>query len=467
MKDLYALITAAGKGTRMVSNRAKVLHKVCGIPMLKMVWRAVAGVQPEKILVVIGQDADSVRACMDGSPSHFVLQEHQLGTGHAVMAASSELEQLGGDLLILCGDTPRIKTPTLEKLVAHHRRRGASATLLTVRTSNPFGYGRILRSAAGAISAIVEEKDATDEQRQITEINPGFYCFQITPLIAALGRLSNHNAQGEYYLTDLVEILSSQGQRVEAIEHQDFDELRGINTRLELAEVSLALGKEKNRSLMSSGVTFIDPDRTCVELDVVVEKDVTLYPAVTLEGNTHIGESSTIRTGTRIADSSIGPGVEVLDSCLITDSTVAARSTIGPFARLKEQTAIGERCRVGNFVEIKKCILGDGTKAAHLAYLGNAVIGRNVNIGAGVITCNYDGVAKYPTTIEDDVFVGTDSQLIAPVKIGRGAYIAAGSSITEDVPAGALAIARARQAIKENWVQRRKQKNGASQTRPK
>jgi bifunctional UDP-N-acetylglucosamine pyrophosphorylase / glucosamine-1-phosphate N-acetyltransferase len=456
MKNLRALILAAGKGTRLVSNRAKVLHSLCGTPMLRLVYAAAAGLEPEEIFVVIGQDAAQVRESLEGHAASFILQAEQLGTGHAVMAARSRIAEHEGDLIVLFGDTPRITTATLQKLLDHHRRSGAATTLITTRTPEPFGYGRILRSARGEIEAIVEERDASPEQRKIDEINPGFYCFQIPRLIKTLGQLSNNNAQKEYYVTDLVEIQRRAGDKVETVLHEDFEELRGINTRRELAELSRALRQRKNLDLMSAGVTLIDPERTYVDLDVTVEKDVTLYPMVTLEGRTRIGEGTLVRSGTRISNSVIDAGVEILDSCLITDSEVKKGSTIGPCARLRERTVIGENCRVGNFVEIKNSVLGKGSKAAHLAYLGNARIGSNVNIGAGTITCNYDGVKKNDTIIDDDAFIGTDSQLVAPVRIGRGAYVAAGSCITRDVPPGALGIARGQQVNKEGWVGRRK-----------
>ncbi|MGA2264667.1 MAG: bifunctional UDP-N-acetylglucosamine diphosphorylase/glucosamine-1-phosphate N-acetyltransferase GlmU, partial [Acidobacteriota bacterium] len=317
--------------------------------------------------------------------------------------------------------------------------------------------GRILRNADGRVAAIVEEKDATPEQREIKEINAGFYCFQIPALLGALEKISNRNAQREYYLTDLIEIQQRSGLRVEALLHSDFEELRGINTRNELADLAKALRAQKNRELMAGGVSLIDPEHTYIDLDVTVEKDATIYPMVTLEGATRIGEGSVIHSGSRIANSVIGPDVEILESCLITDSEVGKGTAVGPCAHLRGHTYIGEKCRVGNFVEIKKSTLGNGTKAAHLAYLGDATIGRDVNVGAGVITCNYDGVHKHATIIEDEVFIGTDSQLVAPVRIGRGAYVAAGSCITEDVPPGALGIARSRQTIKEEWVRHRKE----------
>jgi bifunctional UDP-N-acetylglucosamine pyrophosphorylase/glucosamine-1-phosphate N-acetyltransferase len=457
MKNLSVLIMAAGKGTRMVSNHAKVLHAICGTPMVRLIYGATIGLEPDETLVVIGQDAERVRACLDGLPVQFILQEEQLGTGHALMAARPQIEKVPGDILVLSGDTPRLRPETLQRLVQHHRQSGAATTLLTAIAADPFAYGRILRDAGGRIAAIVEEKDATPKQKRIREINAGFYCFQIPPLLEALARIDNRNSQREYYLTDLVAIQQQAGFRVEPLVHEDFEELRGINTRKELAELVKSVRARKNDELMSGGVTLIDPDRTYVDLDVTVGKDVTLYPMVTLEGATFIGEGSVIHSGTRIANSIIGAEIEILEGCVITDSEVGRGSTIGPCAHLKGNTVIGERCRVGNFVEIKKSTLGNGSKAAHLAYLGNATIGQKVNIGAGVITCNYDGVHKHATIIEDDVFVGTDSQLIAPVRIGRGAYIAAGSCITEDVPPEALGIARSRQTIKEDWVRRWKE----------
>jgi len=457
MSDLRVLIMAAGKGTRMVSDTTKVLHTVCGQPMLRLIYRAAAAVEPEEVFVVIGQDADRVRAALGGLPARFILQNEQLGTGHAIMMARQDLQGKHGDLLVLSGDTPRLKSETLRCLVEYHRKSGATTTLLTAVAENPFAYGRILRGPDGRIEAIVEERDATEEQRRIREINAGFYCFQIPALIEALENLSNRNAQKEYYLTDLVEIQQSRGLRIEALVHEDFAELRGINTRKELAELARAMRARKNDALMAAGVTLIDPEQTYIDLDVTIAKDVTIYPGVTLEGTTSIGEGSIIRTGTRISDSVIGSEVEILESCLITDSEVGKGTAVGPCAHLRGHTVVGEKCRIGNFVEIKKSTLGNGTKAAHLAYLGDATIGSKVNIGAGVITCNYDGVLKHATIIEDEVFVGTDSQLVAPVRIGRGAYVAAGSCITEDVPAGALGIARSRQTNKAEWARRRKE----------
>ncbi len=456
MKDLNVLIMAAGKGTRMVSNRAKVLHPVCGTPMIRFIYDAARLLRPDGIIVVIGHDADLVRAALKGSDARFVLQVEQRGTGHAVMVARDLLEGISGDLLVLYGDTPKIRHDTLQRLVERHRASGAATTLLTTRTADPFGYGRILRDASGRIEAIIEEKDATPEQRAIKEINPGLYCFRIPPMLAALDRISDKNAQGEYYLTDVVSIQREAGARLEALLHDDFDELQGINTRAELAATSRTLRMRKNQELMARGVSLIDPESTYIDLDVVVDKDVTLHPMVTLQGTTRVGEGATIHSGSRIQNSVIETDVTVLDSCLITDSHVEPGATIGPFARVRDGSTVGVRCRLGNFVELARSTLGEGSKAAHHAYLGDARVGRAVNIGAGVITCNYDGTRKHATIIEDGAFVGSDCQLVAPIRVGRGAYIAAGSCITQDVPPEALAIARERQSIKPEWAKRRR-----------
>ncbi len=456
MRNLSALIMAAGKGTRMVSSRAKVLHSLCGIPMIRLVYRAVAPLEPEDVFVIIGYDAENVRNSLEGLPVRFVLQKEQLGTGHAVMSAREELEtKRSGDLLALFGDTPRVKTETLRKLVEHHRLSGASTTLLTVHAPDPYGYGRILRGSDDRIDAIVEEKDASPEQRRITEINPGFYCFRVAPLLESLGRLSNQNAQGEYYVTDLIEIQRRAGMIVDAVLHEDYEELRGINSREQLSELSAALARENNRKLMAGGVTLIDPENTYIHLDVAMESDVTVHPMVTIEGNSHIGEGCVLRPGSRITNSVIDARVEVLDCCVIADSRIGAGSVVGPSAHVRDHSDVGERCRIGSYVEVVRSRLGNDTKALHLAYLGDAQIGSRVNIGAGVVTCNYDGIRKNATIIEDDVFIGSDSQLVAPVVIRCGSYVAAGSTITRNVPKEALGISRARQLIRRDWTKRR------------
>jgi bifunctional UDP-N-acetylglucosamine pyrophosphorylase/glucosamine-1-phosphate N-acetyltransferase len=456
MNDLHVLIIAAGKGTRMKSARAKVLHHLCGKPMVRYVFDAAAGLDPNGVYVVIGQDAGQVQDSLAGLRAEFIHQHDQLGTGHAVMVAGEVLSRLRGDVMVLFGDAPLIQTATLARLAQYHRQSRADMTLLTARTATPFGYGRILRDAGGIIDGIVEEKDATPAQRMITEINPSYYCFRIPPLLDALKSLTNLNVQKEYYLTDVLAIQRRAGRSVEAILHDDFEELRGINTRGELAELSSVLRRAKNNALMAAGVTLIDPQSAYIDMDVDVASEVTIHPMVTLEGRTRVGAGTVIHSGARIVDSEIGVGAQVLDCCLISDSHVGDFTTVGPFAHLRKATQIGANCRVGNFVEIKKSRLEDGVKAAHLAYLGDAEIGKDVNIGAGTITCNYDGIKKNPTVIEEGAFIGTDCQLVAPVRIGRGSYVAAGSCITEDVPADSLAIARSRQTVKQGWARRRK-----------
>jgi bifunctional UDP-N-acetylglucosamine pyrophosphorylase / glucosamine-1-phosphate N-acetyltransferase len=461
MGTFCALVLAAGKGTRMVSARAKVLHPVCGVPMIRLIHRAVSAAGIEDVIMVIGQDADRVRQSMSGLPCNYILQTEQLGTGHAVQCAAGELGGRAGSVLVVYGDMPRIRSATLRRLAEDHERGGSATTLLTVEVPDPHGYGRIIRAEDGSVVAIVEEKDATPEQRRIREINPGIYCFRIDSLLAALNRLSNTNAQREYYLTDIIQIQRAEGLRIEGLLHGDWQELQGVNSRRELVELGKTIGRQKNLDLMAAGVTIIDPDRTYVEMDVQVGRDVTLYPGVSLEGTTRIGDGTTVRAGTRITNSVVGPEAEILDSCVIVDSEVGFGSQVGPFSHLRPGTRVGERCRVGNFVEIKKSSIGYGSKASHLAYLGDAVIGAGVNIGAGVITCNYDGVQKNQTTVEDGAFVGTDSQLVAPVRVGKGAYVAAGSCITADVPAGSLAVARSRQVVKEGWVARKRTRRTA------
>lgn len=455
MNNLCVLILAAGKGTRMVSARAKVLHEICGQPMLRFTYRAAAGLEADKICVVIGNDSDRVRQTLADYPVHFIVQESQLGTGHAVLCASEELSQAKGDVLVLMGDIPRIRTETLRKLLTHHRETGAATTLLTACLPDPFGYGRILRGPTGGVIGIAEEKDATPEQRKIREINAALYCFKIPELLQALGKLSSENLQKEYYLTDVIGIQHREGSKIAAMLHDDFEELRGINDRHELALMSKLLRDAKNHALASAGVTVMAPDQTYVDQEVVVGKDSTLYPQVKLEGKTIIGENTVVRSGSRITNSIIGSNVEILDSCVITDSEIGDGSRVGPCAHLRDQSRIGMDCRIGNFVEIKKSSLGDRTLACHLAYIGDAVIGKDVIVGAGAITCNFDGLEKQVTIIEDSAFIGTDSQLIAPVRIGKGSFVAAGSSITSDVPAGALGIARKRQVNKAGWMSRR------------
>jgi len=452
MPDLHVVILAAGKGTRIKSSLPKVLHRVAGRPMLHYVLRTAALLSPHTVIVVVGYLAESVRRALSDAPNvQFVVQEPQLGTGHALLQTAPVLEQLAGTLLLLSGDVPLLRGDTLERLIQTHESSRSAATILTAQVQQPYGYGRIVRTD-GRISKIVEEGDASLAERQIKEVNAGIYVFDLTSLFPALRSLGTQNAQGEYYLPDLVRIYRRQQRVVETMTLQRPDEVRGINSRSELAEVNRIVRQKKNEELMAGGVTIEDPATTYVDPDVRVGPDTVIHPGVHLEGRTRVGAACEIHAGVRIVDSVLEDRVTVKNFCVIQEARIASGAIIGPFAHLRPDADIRQNARVGNFVELKKSVLGPGSKANHLAYLGNATIGSNVNIGAGTITCNYDGVQKHPTIIEDDAFIGSDTQLIAPVTVGRGAYIAAGSSITDDVPAGALGIARGQQVNKEGWV---------------
>jgi bifunctional UDP-N-acetylglucosamine pyrophosphorylase/glucosamine-1-phosphate N-acetyltransferase len=384
----------------------------------------------------------------------FAVQEPQLGTGHALLQAEPFLENQHGTVLLLSGDVPLLRTDTLLAVLERHRSREAAATVLTARINQPDGYGRIVRTD-GAISAIVEHKDASPEVRAIDEINSGIYTFDLDLLFPAIRQIGAENAQGEYYLPDLVRIFRANGKVVETVCLSDPREILGVNSRKELAQVAAVLRQRKNEELMAAGVTIEDPATTWVHPDVVVGADTILHPGVYLEGKTRVGSGCEIHAGVRIVDSVLGDRVVVNNFCVIRESHVESGAQVGPFAQIRPDSHVGEGAHIGNFVELKKTKLGKGSKANHLAYLGDATIGEKVNIGAGTITCNYDGVNKNPTIIEDGAFIGSDSQLIAPVTIGKGAYVAAGSSITENVPPDSLAIARGRQVNKPGWKKKR------------
>ncbi len=456
LPEVHVVILAAGKGTRMKSGRPKVLHHVAGLPLVDHVLRTLEPLEPASVVVVIGHEPEQLRLHLGGRTGlSLALQEPQLGTGHALLQAEPALKDRQGCVLLLSGDVPLLRTKTLEALLHHHVDHGAVATVLTAVVDQPDGYGRIVRQD-GAISAIVEHKDASPEERNIREINSGIYVFDLAPLFPALRQIGSLNAQGEYYLPDLVSIFGKTGKRVEAMVLEDQGEILGVNSRKELADVAAVLRDRKNAELMASGVTIIDPAATWVEPDVAVGPDTILHPDVYLEGATTVGSGCEIRSGVRIVDSVIGDGAVINNFCVIRQSRVERRAQVGPFAQLRPDSVVGESAHVGNFVELKKTTLGPGSKANHLAYLGDATIGEKVNIGAGTITCNYDGVNKHQTVIEDGAFIGSDSQLIAPVRVGRGAYVAAGSSITDDVPEDTLAIARGRQVNKPGWKSRRR-----------
>ena len=456
MIDTHVVVLAAGQGTRMRSELPKVLHKLGGRPLIEWVLQAADCLEPASTTVVVGHKAELVRRSVSGrSGVSFVVQEVQKGTAHALLQAEPNLVGRSGTVVMLSGDVPLLSGSTLKKLVALHTESGAAATVVTATVQRPYGYGRIVRSG-GRIASIVEERDASPEVRQIHEINAGIYAFSLDLLFESVRAIASQNAQGEYYLTDLVGIFRRRGLPVETLLIERADEIRGINTRSELANMGGIVRQMKNEELMAAGVTLIDPATTYVDVDVEVGADTVIHPGVVLEGHTRIGAACEIRSHVRISDSDIADHVTVNNFCVITGARVASGASIGPFAHLRPETEIGRDARVGNFVELKKSTLGEGSKANHLAYLGDATIGAGVNIGAGTITCNYDGQHKHPTVIEDGAFIGSDSQLVAPVRIGGGAYVAAGSSITEDVPPGNLGIARGRQTNIAGWAARRK-----------
>ena len=455
MENLRVLILAAGKSTRMKSKYAKVLHRVGGKTLLEHVLRSARCVSAD-VWVVIGHTADKVKALVP--EVKFVDQKEQLGTGHAVLAARDHFAEYTGDLLVLPGDVPLISVDTLQAFIKFHRDGAFRASVLTADADNPFGYGRIVRRNDTEVDSIVEHRDATPDILKIPEINSGIYVFNAPALFQALSKIRNNNTQREYYLTDVIGILGNQRDKVGAFKVPSAEEVLGINTRQELAQVDRVMRRRKCETLMAEGVTIVDPDTTFIDADVQIGADTIIHPSVQIYGQTIIGEDATIHSFSRISNSRIGARSTVLESCIVDDSTLGEEVTIGPFTRLRPETVLENEVRVGNFVEIKKSTLGTGSKSMHLAYLGDATIGKKVNIGAGVITCNYDGVNKHPTVVEDGAFVGTDSQLIAPVRIGKDAYVAAGSSVTDNVPPESLAIARGRQVNKEGWVKDRKKK---------
>lgn len=441
-KPLNVLIMAAGLGTRMKSNRAKVLHEIGGSPVIAFVVRAARALEPHSIIVIVGHQAEEVeRAVLAevGGLASFVIQEKQRGTGDAVKSARSVLENSDSLVLVLSGDVPMIRVDTLKKLIEQHNSTGAACTILTVRLENPTGYGRIIRDESGAFQMIVEQRDANDEERQVREINSGIYCFEAKDLFQALRKVVPKNDQGEYYLTDVAEIILASGGRVSVYLNNDAREVSGINTRAELAEFENLVRRSAIRRLMiESGVTFIDPSHAYISAEAQIGRDTIIHPNVTIEGKTVIGEGCVIRAGARITNSRLGENVVVKDHSVIVDSQIESNCSVGPFAHLRMNATLEENAAVGNFVEVKKSRLKRGTKAMHLTYLGDATIGERTNIGAGTITCNYDGVNKHETIIEDDVKVGSDTMLVAPVRVGARSVTGAGSVVTKDVPPDSL-----------------------------
>ncbi len=439
------LILAAGLGTRMKSSQAKVLHKIGSRPLIAQVLRAAAKLEPDNIFVVVGHQAGKVeeaaRAALspaDGEKLHCVMQSEQRGTGHAVKCASEALKKARGSLVVFYGDTPAVKGETFLKLIDEHRRAGAAATLVTTRIDPPPAYGRIIRGAEGNFRKIVEERDCSAEERAITEVNPGIYCFEVPALLDALEKLSPRNAQNEYYLTDVPELMLEAGLKVGSVFHEDAHELDGVNTRAELAAMWKRLRHETIDRLMANGVTIIDPDSTYIDDSVEIGRDTVIHPQVIIEGDSRIGPQCEIHSWSRLTNVEIGDECKVLNSCVIVSSKLSARNSVGPFAHLRLHSELAEEAVIGNFVEVKKSRLGCKTKSMHLTYLGDATIGDRVNIGAATVTCNYDGKQKHPTYIEDDVKIGSDTMLVAPVRIGRGSVTGAGSVVIRDVPPDSL-----------------------------
>ena len=460
MRPLHIVVLAAGKGTRMRSERSKVLHRLAGQPLIEHVIGASRTLNPASVTVVVGHQAEAVKAALARETCGFVLQDPQLGTGHALLQAEPPLTGASGDVLLLSGDVPLLRGETLQQLVDTHRQAGAAATVLTADVDGPHEYGRIVREE-GAIARIVEHKDATEAERRIREINSGVYVFALEPLFASLRALGSANAQGEYYLPDLVALYRGRGLTVETMTMPDGSEIRGVNSRAELAALSRDMRLRTCDALMRAGVTIEDPATAYIDATVEVGPDTIIHPNVSLEGTTRIGARCEIHSGSRLVNAVVADDVLIKNHCVIVDSSVDAKATVGPFAHVRPESSIGPGAHVGNFVELKKTSMGPGAKANHLAYLGDATIGSRVNVGAGTITCNYDGEQKHQTVIEDGAFIGSDTQLVAPVRIGAGAYVAAGSSIVEDVPAGALAVTRGRQVNKEGWVDKKsRQKRG-------
>jgi bifunctional UDP-N-acetylglucosamine pyrophosphorylase / glucosamine-1-phosphate N-acetyltransferase len=453
-------IMAAGKGTRLKSKHPKVLHQVGGKPLLAHVIAAAQQVVPAKdIYVIVGHEADKVRESVQHTGVEFVVQEPQRGTGHALMCAASALKNYD-QVIVLSGDAPLITAETIEKLRDFHQQKKPAMTILSAQLENPTGYGRIIRDngRSGEVKAVVEEKSCTPAQRTLREINSGFYVFSTKPLFENIERLKNDNPHGEYYLTDMASILQKSKQCVAAIGTQNPAEILGSNTRAEMVDLDRKMRLEKCLKLMSQGVTIFYPDTCVIDWDVEVGADTIIEPFVQLLGRTRIGSDCRIRSYSVIQNSQIGDEVLIKPGCVLDEAIVSKGAILGPYSHLRPGSEIGEGAHVGNFVETKKIRLGKKSKANHLTYLGDSDIGEGVNIGAGTITCNYDGVNKYKTIIEDGAFIGSDATLVAPVKVGRGAYVAAGSCITQDVPPDSLALGRAKQVVKEGWAKKKKKR---------
>src|SRR5215469_9903014 len=462
-KGFVIAIMAAGKGTRLKSKRPKVLHEIGGQALLLHVIAAARTLVPaDQIYCIIGHEADRVKAAVAHTGVHFVFQEQQLGTGHALQMLKADFALTGApvpkNLLVLSGDVPLIRPETLTSIAELHLAEKAAMTILTAVPADPTGYGRVIRNSPDSpqVTAIVEQKALTPDQLSSPEINSGIYCFETAALFEKLDELDTDNVHGEFYLTDVAGMLVADGHRVDAIQVESIDEVLGANTIAEMMHLDAAMRLATARRLMASGVTIYKPETCVIDAQVTVEPDTVIEPYVQLLGTTSVGSDCRIRSYSVIQDTKLGNNVTVLNGCVFDRSEISDGAILGPYARLRPESHIGENVHIGNFVETKKTTIGKGSKANHLSYLGDAIIGSGTNIGAGTITCNYDGVHKHRTIIGDNVFVGSDSNLVAPVTISSDSYIAAGSSITEDVPEGALALARSRQVTKTGWVAARK-----------
>jgi len=456
------VILAAGLGTRMKSDTIKILHQAGGRPIIEYVLDLASKISPNKPVMVIGHQREAVQN-QTSERARFAVQNEQLGTGHAVLQSADLIEKGNEDahVLILSGDVPLTREETLKRLLDEHVRSGNGATFLTMKLDDPAMYGRVVRDAKGRVVSIVEAKDASEQERGINEVNAGIYVFRKEDLYKGLRALSTNNSQREYYLTDVIGNLIAGDRKVGAIVADDPIEALGVNSRSDLAAVEQELRKRRVLELMKAGVTFRNPDAVSIDSEVQIGPDSIVYPFVTLEGKTVIGKKCVIESGAHLRNVKIGDGVQIKTGTVAEGSVIGDQASVGPYAHLRPGTKLGSKVKIGNFVETKKAVFGDGAKASHLSYIGDAEVGRDVNIGAGTITCNYDGVNKHKTILEDGVFIGSDSQLVAPVRVGKGAYVGAGSTITKDVPADALALSRAPQKTIEGWAARKREANAA------
>jgi bifunctional UDP-N-acetylglucosamine pyrophosphorylase/glucosamine-1-phosphate N-acetyltransferase len=458
MHGLTTLILAAGEGKRMRSRQPKVLHELCGRPLISYALRLARGVS-DRIVLVVGPDADGVRA-VAGPGVAIVEQGERLGTGHAVLQARAECEAAAGPILVLPGDSPLLSVETIERLVGHHAAAGAAATLLTAVVDRPQGYGRVLRQG-GRVKRIVEDRDATDDEKKVGEINTSVYCFDGRRLWPALERVRPENDQGEYYLTDVIELLAKAGGRIEGITVGDPDEALGVNDRKQLAALAAIQRRRILDRHMLAGVTIIDPATTYIDDTVTIGADTVIYPNVVIDVASEIGSECVVGAGCQIRATKIGDRVQLKPYCVLTESVIEPGAVMGPFCHLRPRSHVGEGAEIGNFIELKKARVGRKSKAHHVGYLGDVTIGDGANIGAGTIFVNYDGAAKHHTSVGDGAFVGSNSSIVAPLTIGPGAYVAAGSVITKDVPADALVVERSAQVVKEGWAARRRAKREA------